>query len=105
MKALLLISLMGIVFPVQADAYRCKDSAGKTIYQEKPCETANLTPVGKVAKPVGTYSPEAAEKAQAEVKAYNQRQAERLKSAQEAAKSENGQQEAAKPKEPLAGEK
>lgn len=92
MKALLLIGMMGIVFPAQADVYKCKDTAGKTVYQETPCEASRLKPVGKIAKPLGEPSQEAIEKTQAEIKAFDQRHSDRKKAEQEAEKSENGQQ-------------
>ncbi len=92
MKALLLIGLLGVIFPAQADVYRCKDAGGKTVYQETPCETANLKAVGKVAKPASAPSQEAIEKSQAEIKAFNQRYSDRKKAEQEAANKENGEQ-------------
>lgn len=92
MKALFLIGLLGMAFPVQADVFKCKDAGGKTVYQETPCETANLKAVGKIAKPVGEPSQEAIEKSQAEIKAFNQRYSDRKKAEQEAAKKENGEQ-------------
>lgn len=104
MKALLLIGLMGIVFQVQADAYKCRDTGGKTVYQDTPCERANMKAVGKVAKPVGDPSQEAIEKSQAEIKAFNQRYSERKKAEQDATKKENGQQETAQPGKSTAGE-
>jgi Skp family chaperone for outer membrane proteins len=108
MKALLLIGLMVMVFPAQADVYRCQDSAGKTMYQEAPCEKANLTTVKKLAKPMGEPSPEAIEKAQAESRALVQRYNERKKAEQEASKKEKEHQETeqkktAQPDEQTAG--
>ena len=88
MKGLLLIGLMGMAIPVQADVYRCQDAGGKTVYQEAPCEKANLKTVKKLEKPVGEPSPEAIEKAQAESRALVQRYNERKKAEQEAAKKE-----------------
>lgn len=104
MKALFLICLLGTAFAAQADVYRCRDAGGKTVYQEIPCETANLKAVGKVAKPVGEPSQEAIEKSQAEVKAFNERYSARKKAEQEAAKKENGEQATAQPGESKAGE-
>lgn len=91
---LLLVVSMGAVFPAHADAYRCLDAGGKTVYQEKPCETTNLKAVGKVAKPVGEPSQQAIEKSQAEVNAFNKRYSERKKAEQEAEKKEAEQIEA-----------
>lgn len=104
MKALLLIALMGVVFPVQADAYKCRDAGGGTVYQEKPCETANLKAVGKIAKPVGEPSQQAIEKLQAEVKASKQRDSDRKKAEQETAQKEAGQQKTDQPNEHGNGE-
>lgn len=102
MKALLLIVLMGAAFAVQADVYRCQDASGKTMYQETPCEKANLKTVKKLAKPVGEPSPEAIEKAQAESRALVQRYNERKKAEQEAAKKE--QQKTEQPDKSTTGE-
>lgn len=99
MKALLLIALMGVVLPVQADAYKCRDAAGKTVYQEKPCETANLKAIGKIAKPVGEPSQEAIAKSKAEAEAFNQRYSERKKAEQEAEQKAAGQQKTDQPNE------
>ncbi|MBZ0104107.1 MAG: DUF4124 domain-containing protein [Sulfuricella denitrificans] len=88
MRALLLAGLMAMIFPAQADVYRCQDTGGKTIYQEAPCEKANLTTVKKLEKPVGEPSPEAIEKAQAESRAMVQRYNERKKTEQESARKE-----------------
>lgn len=104
MKALLLTGLMAMVFPAQADVYRCQDAGGKTVYQEAPCEKANLTTVKKLEKPAGEPSPEAIEKAQAESRALAQRYNERRKARQEAQKKENGQPPAAPPGERRTGE-
>lgn len=103
MNKLLLIGLMSIVFPVQADVYKCVDTGGKTVYQQTPCEKANLKTVKKLEKSVDP-SPEAiqqaVEKSQADIKAYNQRHSERKKAVQEAPAKEqeapiqeNGQQD------------
>lgn len=97
MKALLLIGLMAIAFTAQADVYRCQDTGGKTIYQEMPCEKANLTTVKKLEKPVGEPSPEAIEKAQAESRALVQRYNERKQAEREAAKKEKDQMPATQP--------
>ncbi|MFA5241466.1 MAG: DUF4124 domain-containing protein [Sulfuricella sp.] len=88
MKALLLIGMIAVVVPAQADVYRCQDAGGKTVYQETPCEKANLTTVKKLAKPVGEPSQEAIEKAQAESRTLIQSYNERKKAEQEAAKKE-----------------
>lgn len=93
MKALLLIGMMAVVVPAQADVYRCQDAGGKTVYQETPCEKANLKTVKKLEKPMGAPSPEAIEKAQAESRALIQSYNERKKAEQEAAKKETGQKE------------
>lgn len=92
MKTLFLIALLGMVFPVQADVYRCQDAGGKTVYQEAPCEKENLKTVRKLARPVGEPSQETIEKSQAEIKAFNQRYSDRKKAEQEAAQKENGDQ-------------
>lgn len=86
MKALLLIGLMAMAFTAQADVYRCQDAGGKTVYQEAPCEKANLKTVKKLEKPVGEPTPEAIEKAQAESRAMIQRYNERKQAEREAAK-------------------
>ena len=93
MKALLLIGMMAVVVPTQADVYRCQDAGGKTVYQETPCEKANLKTVKKLEKPIGAPSPEAIEKAQAEARALIQSYNERKKAEQEAAKKETGPKE------------
>lgn len=98
MKALLLIGILGMAFPAQADIYRCQDAGGKTVYQGDPCEKANLKTVKKLAKPAGEPSPEAIEKAQAESRALVQSYNERKKAEQEAAKKEKEQQKAEPPK-------
>jgi hypothetical protein len=104
MKALLLIGMMAVVVPAQADVYRCQDAGGKTVYQETPCEKANLKTVKKLEKPMGTPSPEAIEKAQAESRALIQSYNERKKAEQEAAKKETGQKETDPQNEPKANE-
>mgnify|MGYP003445830744 CR=1 FL=1 len=98
MKALLLIGLMGMVFPAQADVYRCQDTSGKTVYQEDPCEKAKLKTVKKLEKPMGEPTPEAIEKAQAESRALIQSYNERKKAEQEAAKKEKEQLKNDQPK-------
>lgn len=100
MKTLLLIGLMGLAFPAQADIYRCQDASGKTVYQETPCEKANLKTVKKLEKPIGEPTPEAIEKAQAESRALIQSYNERKKAEQEAAKKEKEQQKADPQKTP-----
>jgi len=106
MKALLFVGLIGMAVPVQADVYRCQDVGGKTVYQETPCEKANLTTVKKLAKPLGEPSHEAIEKAQAESRTLIQSYNERKKAEQEAAKKEQqktDQQKTAQPDEHGAG--
>jgi len=100
MKKLLFICLMGMGFTVQADVYRCQDVGGKTVYQETPCEKANLKTVKKLAKPLGEPSPEAIEKAQAESKALVQRYNESKKAEQEAAKKEQEKEKEQQKMEP-----
>lgn len=104
MRALLLMGLMGLVFQVQAEVYRCQDAGGKTVYQEMPCEKANLKTVKKLEKPAGEPSPEAIEKAQAESRALVQRYNERKKAEQEATNKEKEQQKTVQPDERGAGE-
>ncbi|MDP2963079.1 MAG: DUF4124 domain-containing protein [Sulfurimicrobium sp.] len=111
MKALLLIGMVGMVSPVQADVYRCQDAGGKTMYQEAPCEKANLKTVKKLEKPIGEPSQETIEKAQAESRALVQRYNDRKRAEQEAAKKEKEkeqqgteQQKTAQPGEHRAGE-
>ncbi len=108
MKALFLIGLMGVAFPVQADVYKCLDAGGKTMYQEMPCEKANLKTIKKLEKPAGEPSQEAIERAQQESRDLVQRYNERKKAEQEAAKKakekEMEQQKMAQPNEHRTGE-
>lgn len=108
MKALLMTGLMAMILPAHADVYRCQDTGGKTIYQEMPCEKANLTTVKKLEKPVGEPSPEAIEKAQAESRALIQRYNERKQAEREASRKETEkpqtQQKTEKPNEHENGE-
>lgn len=104
MKALLMTALMAMIFPVQADVYRCEDKGGKTIYQQMPCEKANLATVKKLEKPAGEPSPEAIEKAQAESRAMIQRYNERKQAEREAAKKEKSQPPATQQEEHKSGE-
>lgn len=96
MKALLLIGLMTMVLPAQADVFRCQDAGGKTVYQEAPCEKANLKTIKKLEKPASP-TPEAIEKAQADSKAMIQRYNERKKAEQEAAKKGKEEQKTGQP--------
>lgn len=47
----LMIALMGLALPVQAEVYKCMDANGRSVYQEMPCETSKLQQVGTVKKP------------------------------------------------------
>jgi len=112
MKALFIIGLTCMTFAAQADIYRCQDAGGKTLYQETPCEKANLKTVKKLAKPLGEPSQEAIEKARTESRELVQRYNERKKAEQEAAKKEQEkepqkteQPKTAQPDEHGAGEK
>lgn len=105
MKTLLLTGLMIMAFPAQADVYRCQDAGGRTVYQEAPCEKANLKTVKKLEKPAGEPSPEAIEKAQAESRALVQRYNERKKAEKEAAAKEKEPQETEPQKTPPPDEK
>ncbi|MDZ7655579.1 MAG: DUF4124 domain-containing protein [Sulfurimicrobium sp.] len=93
MKNLLFVALISVSFEVHADVYRCMDNNGRAVYQEQPCETAKLKPVGTVKNPADV-SPEERQRSLLNAEKHKKRLDDALESRRKAEIAEKEKQEA-----------